>query len=361
MWRCSLRMRLIPIVVSIPFILAYSQDSGQVQELQELDIRYAAELNHVPVGCRTIAMGNTGVTLPYNDMNIYWNPAAISFSENYEISIEGAKLYGGLSSLGVLSFNAPVQNGLSTGILYKVFFPDLINEWDSLPGTLFDRQYNYSIDGYPAKGVFHNNQHSINASLAKRFSIPIPRPSSFSLPIPVDIAVGLNIKSLIMTMTPGTTVRMGYNINLDVGMLFRIGVDYNLDEETIRREVLMAASFKDVLPTKMTWLHSYEDYEEPVDIAQSYGMAYIDRSGFLFGDWTVSLALYRQYDISFHAGLEGDFFDIVAFRAGVSNKIVTLGAGVHYKNYSVDYTFTFDEIDYSLLRMSAGVKFNRKK
>ncbi len=352
---CNLQVYSVCLIVSVLSI--YSQDILQGQELKELEIRYAAELNHVPVGCRTIAMGNTGVTLPYNDMSIFWNPAAISFSDKYETSIEGAKLYGGLSSLGVLSFNAPVQNGLSAGIMYKVFFPDLINEWDSLPGTFFERQYNYSIDGYPAIGVFHNNQHSIIASLAKKFSIPIPRPSSFTVPLPVDIGIGLNIKSLIMTMNPGETVRMGYNINIDVGLLFRLGVDYNLKEENIRREILIAMAFKDVLPTKMTWLHSYEDYEEPIDLAQSYGMAYIDRSGFLFADWTVSLALYRQYDVSIHAGLEGEFFDIVAFRAGVSNKVATLGAGVHYKNYSVDYTFTFDEIDYSILRMAAGVKF----
>jgi len=97
---CSLRLRLAIIVISVSLFPTYSQDTVQVQELKELDIRYAAELNHVPIGCRTIAMGNTGVTLPYNDMSIYWNPSAISFSDNYDISIEGAKLYGGLSSLG---------------------------------------------------------------------------------------------------------------------------------------------------------------------------------------------------------------------------------------------------------------------
>ncbi len=333
------------------------QDTNQVVELKELKIRYAAELNQVPIGCRTIAMGNTGVVLPYSDMSTFWNPACISLSNAYETSVEGAKLYGGLSSLGVISFNAPVQKGLSAGLMYKAFFPDNIYEWDSLPGTFFDRQYNYSIDGYPATGVFHNNQHNIIATLAKNFSIPIPRPSSFSLPMPVDICIGLNIKSLIMTMTPKNTVRMGYNINIDMGLLFRLGVDYDLAKESIRREILIAVAMKDFLPTKMVWLHSYEDYEEPIDFVQAYGLSYIDRSGFLFGNWTISLAMYRQYETTLHAGLEGEFFDIVAFRCGVSNKVATLGAGVHYKNYSVDYTFTFDEIDYSMLRLAAGVKF----
>lgn len=355
-------MRYIPLHLCFIAALAagavtalYSEDSTQTTE--DLEIRYAGEMNHIPIGCRTVAMGNTGVVLPYGDMSFFWNPSLMSLSETYKVSIEGAKLYGGLSSLGTICFSAPVQNEVFAGVLYKAFFPDDIMEYDSLPGTFADRQYSYNIDGYPSKGVFHNNQHSIIASVAKLFSIPIPRPSSYSLPLPVDIGIGLNVKSLIQTMTPGNKVRMGYNINLDVGAVLRMGVDYDLAEEAIRREVLIATAFRDILPTKMTWLHSYEDYEEPIDYSRYFGISYIDRSGFLFADWTISLSLHRQYEATLHAGLEGVFFDMVSFRAGVSNKIATLGAGVQYKRYSIDYSFTFDEIDYSFLRIGVGVKF----
>ena len=79
---CNLQLFISCLI--IPVLSIYSQDTVQVLELKELEIRYAAELNHVPVGCRTIAMGNTGVTLPYNDMSIFWNPSAISFSDKYE-------------------------------------------------------------------------------------------------------------------------------------------------------------------------------------------------------------------------------------------------------------------------------------
>ena len=346
---------LIAVIATGVLIPLYSQDSAQTME--ELEIRYAGELNHIPVGCRTVGMGNTGVVLPYSNMSFPWNPSLISLSESYEVSVEGAKLYGGLSSLGMISFNAPVQNEVFAGIFYKAFFPDDIMEYDSLPDTFLDRQYTYNIDGYPIKGIFHNNQHSIIACVAKLFSIPIPRPSSHSLPLPVDIGIGLNVKSLIQTMTPGDKVRMGYNVNIDVGTVLRMGVDYDLAEESIRREVLIGIALRDIIPTKMIWLHSYEDYEEPIDYSQYYGVSYIDRSGFLFGNWTIALSLHRQYETTLHAGLEGEFFNMVAFRAGISNKIATLGAGVHYKRYSIDYSFTFDEIDYSFLRLAVGVKF----
>lgn len=324
---------------------------------QELKIRYAAEFNHVPTGCRTVAMGNTGVVLPYSDLSSFWNPSLIGLAESYQVHMEGAKLYGGLSSLGALSLYAPLQKGLCAGIVYRAFFPDLINEYDSLPGSYYDRIKNYNIDGYPAKGAFHNNQHNIIVTLAKDFSLPLQRPNSYSLPIPIDFSIGINIKSLWMTMTPGNKVRLGYNINLDAGLIVRIGLDYNLEKKSIMREILIGMSLRDFLPTKMTWLHSYENYEEPVDGSEFYGLSYIDRSGFLYGNWTVSMALQRNYELTMHAGLEGEFFNMVSFRCGVSNKIPTLGAGIHYKRYSIDYSFTFDDLDYSFLRLGVGVKF----
>ncbi len=342
------------IILSEPI---FGQEPDSITESKELKIRYAGEFNHVPVGCRNVAMGNTGVVQPYSNISCFWNPSLIALSRLYNVNVEGAKLYGGLSSLGAISFVAPVQNGLNAGLIYKAFFPDNIIERDSLPGSFFERQYNYNIDGYPSKGVFHNNQHSVIVSVAKLFSIPIPRPANFALPMPVDVGVGLNIKSLWQTMSPGDKVRMGYNINLDLGLCLRIGTDYNLAEKSIQREILIAMSLRDFLPTKMIWLHSYNDYEEPVDGSQYFGLSYIDRSGFLFGDWTVSLSLHRLYDITLHAGLEGKFFDIVAFRCGISNKIAALGAGIHYKNYSLDYSFTFDKIDYSFLRLAVGAEF----
>jgi hypothetical protein len=323
----------------------------------ELEIRYAGEFNHVPIGCRTVGMGNTGVALPYSDLCALWNPSLIALSESYQVSIEGAKIYGNLSSLGTIGFSAPIQNGLSAALTYAAFFPDNINEWDSLPLSYEEMKYVHSSYDFSPNGVFHNNKHRVNATIAKNFSIPIPRPTSFSLPLPLDIAIGLNIKALWETMTPGDKVRMGYNINLDGGAVVRIGVDYDLKKGRIRREILLAASIRDFLPTKMIWLHSYEEYEEPVDGSQYYGLSYIDRSGFLSGNWTISLSLHRLYEMSLHAGLEGEFFDIVAFRCGVSNKIVTLGAGVHYKRYYLDYSFSFDEIDYSYLRLAVGVRF----
>jgi hypothetical protein len=82
------------------------------------DIRYAAELNVVPVGCRSTAMGNTGVALPFDAVSMFWNPAAAAFVHSYDVTAEYAQLYGGLSSQACAAFRAPLQDGISVGLIY---------------------------------------------------------------------------------------------------------------------------------------------------------------------------------------------------------------------------------------------------
>ncbi len=338
----------------------YAQEEDTLEVFDgTLGIRYANEFNRIPLGCRANAMGNTGAVLPYSDFASFWNPAIAAFDEKFVISVEGAKLYGGLSSLGALYFMAPVQAGVVAGLNYAAFFPGSITQWDTIPGTYDEVQQKqlYSQSGYGDLGVFHNNKHRITATVAKNFTLPVRRSVSHAVPMPVDIAIGLNIKALWETMTPDDDVRMGMNINMDLGIALRLGVDYDFKKKRLKRELLIALSWIDLLPTKMQWLHSWENYEEETQSFQHYGIAYIDRSGFLKGNWTVALGLQKQYDVSVHAGLEGEFFDIVAFRVGLSDKIATLGCGVHYKRYSLDYSFSFDELHYSPLRLTAGVRF----
>ncbi len=353
----SLRITMVLWIAALASDILVAQVPDTTQPAGEMEIRYAAEFNHVPIGCRTVAMGNAGVVLPYSELSAFWNPSLVALSESYHVTMEGAKLYRGLSSLGSIAFTAPIQNGLFAGLVYSAFFPDHINEWDSLPLSYEEMKYVHSSFDFSPVGVFHNNKHRVHATIAKNFSIPVPRPSGFSIPLPVDVAIGVNIKALWETMTPGDKVRLGYNVNLDGGLTVRMGVDYDLDRDAIRREIILACSFIDFLPTEMIWLHSYEDYTEPVHMAQYYGLSYIDRSGFLSGNWTCAIALHKLYDVTLHAGLEGEFFEMVAFRVGVSNRIVTLGAGVHYKRYFLDYSFSFDEIDYSFLRLAVGLSF----
>jgi len=327
----------------------------------------------MPVDTRAMAMGDAGATLAFNSLSMFWNPASVSFMPGYDVRIEGARIYG-MSSQGLLSLSVPMQDGLNAGIMYDAFFPGPILQNDTLPGTLVDRLGNEELraDG-SAEGWFQNNQNLVLLGIGKKFGIPVPRPPGVSFPIPVNLGIGVNAKYLWQTLTPGGKVRMGMNINIDVGGLLQIGVDYDLEKNMISRQVLIGAAVRNVVPTDMVWVNSPEDYSEPVDNSQYYGLAYVDDAGLGFLTWKAALGLHREkqgrivseengdrttgYVSTYHYGVEIGLWRIVDVRAGLSNRHVTLGAGVHYRNMFIDYAFRFDEVAYTPLRLAVGVSF----
>lgn len=344
-------------------------------------VLYASEVTRLPLGCRVAAMGDAGVALPQHGPGAYHNPAVPALLSGYEVWVEGARLYGGLSNQGALALMAPLQEALYVSALYAPFFSGHIIEYDTLPSTYLERLSNDQLraDGSQNNGYFHNNQHVVIASLARRFALPVPRPPGMSVPLPVDLAGGLNVKYVWQTLTPGDKVRLGMNVNLDMGLLLRVGVDYDLETEKIVRQVCVGAAVRNIVPTEMVWVNSPQNYREPVDNSQYYGLAYVDDVGLGPVTWRASLALHRRLDgiaeeradgtvkyktffeNSYHYGAEVGLWDVVDLRAGLSDRVPTLGAGVHYGTdammFHVDYAFRFDRISTSPLRLALGVEF----
>jgi hypothetical protein len=114
---------------------------------------------------------------------------------------------------------------------------------------------------------------------------------------------------------------------------------------------------KNILPTSIAWQESYNDYDEPFALSQHYGISYVDRSGFLGGNWTVALALRKTVAVSYHAGLEVEYWSKVFFRIGIADRVPVLGAGIHLKNFYTDYALRFDQVSVSWIRLSTGITF----
>jgi hypothetical protein len=245
-----------------------------------------------------------------------------------------------------------------SGVLYEPFLSGDIDQWDSLPGTYLERQMDPSkrADG-SSLGEFTNTQHILLLTLAKLFALPVPRPSSYSYPLPIDLSCGISFKGYWETMNPRGKLRMGMNFNCDIGFLLHIGLDYNIAKELVSREIFVGISLKDALATKVTWLHSPSDYQEPVDKDEFMGISYVDKSGILGANWTVSLVGERFYTKTVHYGIEAQFWNIAAFRAGLSGKIPTVGLGLTYRRITLDYALSFDDLAVSPVRLSLGYAF----
>ena len=329
---------------------------------------FSSEFTLLPAGARQIALGNAGVALALDGLSAYSNPAASSFLESLEMRTEGARLYGGLASQGIAAVAAPLPEGLGAVVQYHSLWSHEILRQDSLPADYATRlaQPSLRADG-SHRGAFRNNHHMLVLGGAKQYPLPIPRPPGLSVPLPVDIGFGLNLKYYWQTMDPDGVMHMGMNLNLDAGVLLRIGVDYDLVAQRVSRQLCFGVAVRNLVPTRMIWVHSPTDYSERVYNTQEYGLAYLDNAGLGWLTWRGALSLQRTwgekedsdngqgYNLSRHFGMEFTVANLVDIRGGIADGVVGLGAGVRYRAYSFDYLFRFDRIDYSSLRLALGV------
>lgn len=333
-------------------------------DIDSLAIRYAGDAAHLPVGSDIVALGETGVVLPRHAVSSLWNPASPAFIDKYEVSGEYADLYGGLSSQGCAGLTVPFSDGLGASVLYVPFFSGPIEREDTLAGTYQERVLNQSLrsDG-SSLGTFANNHHLILVSIARLFSMSMPRAPEAGFPLPLDIGAGFSFKSSWQSMNPnGTASNYGMNVNLDAGITARAGLDYDLANKSVSRQLLLGMAVRDFLPSPMVWIHSRDEYNPSREYRESImptiisGIAYVDKSGNFGGMWTLTAGVEKQYNVSYHYGVEAEFWNMVSFRGGFSDKVPSIGAGIRYNKFYLDYSFRFDDLAVSPVRLSLGMQ-----
>ncbi|MBN1578604.1 MAG: hypothetical protein JW913_18720 [Chitinispirillaceae bacterium] len=324
----------------------------------EDSIRYTADVSRLPVGTDIAAMGDAGVVLPRRATATIWNPAAAAFLKRYEFSMEGADLYQRLSQQGCFAGTAPLQNNLGAVLSYQPFYSGRILQYDTIPESPVN-----GMTSYQPTGFIRNYQHLVICALARNFPLRLPRFPGTDLPLPLDISIGGNLKAYAQTMSPSGLLHIGMGYNVDLGLQTRIGLDFDVRNNEVRREVWLGATIRDVLPSDVIWIYARDDklmyspenYREPFHYAQYYGVAFVDRSGDLFADWTVALSLHKEYEVTYHGGIEAEFWNTALFRIGFSGRTPTLGAGLRYRRFFIDYAFRFEEIALSFIRLTVGI------
>lgn len=322
-------------------------------------LRYANEMGRLPVGAKIAAMGDAGVALPQRASSALWNAASPGYFDKYEVSAEGADLYQHLSQQGCFTGGIPLKKMSGIAINYIPFYSGLIPRYDSIPETTG----NNGLTEYTPHGYFRNFQHLLNIAYARRYTFNLPRFGATELPLPCEISAGVNCKTYVQTMNPDGNYHMGLGYNADAGVIVRIGMDYHLSTREISRQLFLAAAVRDMLPSDILWIYHANDvwmyspdaYRERFTYAQYYGIAFKDQSGDLPFNWTAALALHKEYAVSYHAGVEVELLNRVSFRAGLSDKIPTLGAGIRYNRFYADYAFRFDAVALSLVRLTVGM------
>jgi hypothetical protein len=320
-------------------------------------------MTHLPAGSDIVALGENGVALFDHGVSALWNAAAPAFSRNYEFSAEFASLYEGMSQQACIAMKVPLSDGLGASVIYMPFFSGAIPLQDTLPESYLARLGNLNLRANgTAEGMFSNNQHLVIASIGKLMNLSMPRTAGTGYPLPLEIGGGISFKSYWQTMNPNNLTRMAMNVNLDVGFGVRMGLDYDLGRKEVSRQLILGIAARDFLPSPVIWIDSRDEYNpdrsyrEEVTPSLYGGITYVDKTRILGGNWTLTVAADRQYRTIYHFGAQGEFWNLIAFRLGLSDNTPTIGAGITYRKYFLDYSFKFDELAYSYVRLSAGIK-----
>ncbi len=316
------------------------------------DIHYALELNKIGIGVRAIAMGNAFTACDAEAVHIYWNSANLANLNKNELYASHIGLYNNIATHNVIVLAIPLPSGVGIGTSYHRFENENIPMYPTPQGTELERLTDFSkhLDG-KNEGLFCNTQDEILVSIAKKYSLELPRNAFYSLPAPVYLSFGSSFKFY-------RNIILGYyglNTNMDIGFLGTIGLVTNPKTKYAERSISFGFNLQDVLGTPVEW--QYSNNNENTQLSYRTGISFMERTPWVNGHLIISMDIDRQYTKTFYWGIEYAYLEKYAIRAGLKDMQPTLGAGLTYRNFRIDYAFSFGSLDNTPLQIGLKIAF----
>jgi hypothetical protein len=325
-FRHSLRAVIVPAVFALLWL-----DSQAA--LGAARAKYAGEFIAIGVGGRALGLGGAYAALAHDVTAGYWNPAGLSAMIYPQITLMHDERFGGLINYDYAAFALPA--GTSSSLAISLIRLGV----DDIPNT-----QNAGIDAsgnpLPAgqlQGLAGFDQSRITYFNAADWAFYLSYAKSAS----DQFSYGANIKFIRRELGTASATGVGFDL----------GVQYLVTER-----FLLGANAQDVTTTLVAWNTGTNELITPT---LKTGSAYlIDIFGgrltpafdidFRFeGRRSASNAHLGNVSMDFHSGMEFDFRNLVAVRAGYSDiGSLNFGTGIHLPKFDIDYTFAkFDQTD----------------
>lgn len=288
--------------------------------------KYAGEFISIGVGGRALGLGSAYTALANDVTAGYWNPAGLSSVTYPQISLMHDERFAGLVNYDYGAVAIPF--GYATTLALSVIRLGI----DNIPNTQYagvdangnplppDQWQNFlRID--PNRITYFNA-----ADWAFYFSYAKKQSESF--------AYGANLKIIRRELAGASATGLGFDV----------AAQYRLNEHLI-----LGANFQDITTTLVAWNTGTNELITPT---LKLGSAYlIDAFSGRFAPTvdvdmrfenrkTASHAHVGAISFDFHSGLEFDFKNIFALRAGYSEiGSLNIGAGIHLPKFDIDYSF----------------------
>lgn len=308
--------------------------------------KYANEFLFLGAGARSFGMGNAVITSTNDATAGYWNPSnLVNLTTNLNLSLMHTNYFGGLSKY---DFGAVALKQKDTSSIAFTFFRFGV---DDIPNTLDIIDANGNIDLSKVKS-FSIADYCVMLSYTRYTNMPF--------------LVGGNVK-IIRRIVGKFASATGFGVDLSV--------NYKL------KNLLFSLVARDVTSTFSYWKYNTSEFEETFiktgnaiphngfeityprlcfgtslkkNFKEKVNILIETNFDFTFDNKRNTLLRTNIFSIDPRCGLEVSYINLLFFRTGIFNiqqvsnenlKTVynvqpTIGVGVKYKNFSIDYAFT---------------------
>lgn len=262
--------------------------------------KYAGEFMELGVGARPLGMGSAFVAIADDATAPYWNPAGLVTLKTKELFLMHSENFNGAINYNTISYVYPdtlAEQGMGIS-LYEVGIPEMpIDTLDSL-----ERYVNLS------DWLFY-------ISYAKNTKWG---------------PLGLSVKGI----TRRWAVNSAYGIGMDAGAIFKY------------EELSFGISIENLFGTVLIWNTGTKEYLPPVI---KMGIAFSKRFPSAYSNLIVASGIDLNLEGKMsetplgdtHLGIEYWYKGLYAFRIGQDWGKFTVGAGMIYKQFKIDYAMKF--------------------
>jgi hypothetical protein len=325
----SRRFLSIAIVTACCFLWGLNQEAA----LGAARAKYAGEFIAIGVGGRALGLGGAYSALAHDVTAGYWNPAGLSAMMYPQITLMHDERFGGLVNYDYAAFALPAGTSSSLALsLIRLGVDDIPNTQNAgidANGNPLPPGQMQGLEGFDKSKITYFNA----ADWAFYLSYAKSASEQFSY--------GANIKFIRRELGTASATGVGFDL----------GAQYLVTER-----FLVGANAQDITTTLVAWNTGTNELITPT---LKTGSAYlIDIFGgkltpafdidFRFeGRKTASNAHLGNVSMDFHSGIEFDFRNLVAVRAGYSDiGSLNFGTGIHLPKFDIDYSFAkFDQTD----------------
>ncbi|HMK38378.1 MAG TPA: PorV/PorQ family protein [Bacteroidota bacterium] len=293
-------------------------------QAQTVIAKYAGEFISIGVGARALAMGGAFAALANDVTAGYWNPAGLARIDYPQFILMHDAEFGGLVNNDYGAVALPVGERTSLGLsIIRVGVDNIADTRnagvDASGNVTYDPTQFTRID--PSRVTYFNA-----ADWALYFSYARRQTETFSY--------GASVKLIRRDLAEYSAMGIGF----DIGFWYR-----PFDS------LSFGANLQDITTTLVAWNTGRNELISPtVKLGSAYFLELlggrispaVDVDIRFENRQSASMAHVGPVSLDFHGGMEYEFRNLIALRAGYSDvKQLTLGAGVHFPKLNIDYSF----------------------